>query len=196
MGAGISQASVSVTANVRGFLDENGDAMGDGTVGLLVVDTGNDGFGTVKAGDFQIGSTLGTDDFIDDDNDLIYNVVASMTSGPGGSRLFAGDGVDIALNDSNPAGVAQTGNRFAVYWFNIAPGSDSVSEGDFYGIATDNTWILPEDGEPLPGGTVDTIVLSDPGARSLLRVQPVPEPTSLALLGLGTLGLITRRRRA
>lgn len=195
IGVSCSHASVSVTANVRGFQDENGVALTDGTVGLLVIDTGNDGFGAVKEGFFQIGSTLGNDDFIDDDNDLIYNIVASTTSGPGGSRLFAGDGANIALTDSIPAGVASTGDRFAVYWFNITAGSVSVIAGDRYGIATDDTWILPEDGEPLPGDTVSTIVLSGAAAVASLTVQAIPEPSSIALLGLGAFGLIARRRR-
>lgn len=51
-----------------------------------------------------------------------------------------------------------------------------------------------------PNGTTSTngadyIAFADPGDGSLLRVAILPEPGTIALLGLGLTGLLARRRR-
>jgi hypothetical protein len=176
-----SYGSISVTgANVQGFLDQSGGSLGAGVLALLVVDTGGDGFGSVKAGEFQIGSTLGTDDFVDDDNDLIVRILDSTSFGSKVIQAGGGDSIDFAY----------AGKDFAVYWFpelSDGGGDTGASNGNTYGIAREPDWVLPtSDGQSVNGTTVESAGNA---------IYTVPEPTSLALLGLGAFGFIMRRSR-
>jgi hypothetical protein len=180
-----SYGAVSVTsANVRGFQDAGGSALGAGVLAMLVVDTGGDGFGSVKAGQFQIGSTLGNDDFIDDDNDLIITILDSTEFSSSG--LIQGGG-------GNSIDFAHAGKEFAIYWYptlSDAGGDTGSTVGNSYGLARSGDWVLPlGDGENVSGTAVAA------AGSANFTVQAVPEPTSLALLGLGAFGFIMRRSR-
>ena len=181
-----AQAVLSVTsANVTGFQDESGTALTSGVLGVLVVDTAGNGFGAVTAGDIQVGATLGDDDYIDGGDDLIIKLFDSTTA-LGSSFLQAGGSNSIEFADG-------ASRDFIVYWFpslSVAGGSTAITAGDRYGAARDAaTWTLSS----TDGFNTNGAAVTSAGAATLTAV---PEPTSTALLGLGGLSLLMRRRRA
>lgn len=187
--AAISNASTTITsANVLEFKDENGGDLGTGVLGLVVIDTGNDGFGTLRPGSYQIGSTLGDDDFVGDGNDLVVKVVDS-TDFP---SIAIQGGFNTSLSNSTPPGIPSTNNQFLVYWFPTlsSSGDKTLRSGDVYGSAREANWFLGNDGDTKTVSTVNN------AGNANFTVGPIPEPSSTALLGLGGLALLTRRRRA
>ena len=112
--------------------------MGVGVLALLVIDTGDNGFGTVGAGDFQIAATPGDDDFIGDGDDLVVAMLDS-TSFPS-AGIKAGS-ISINLDDA----VVSTGNTFIMYWFpqlSIANGDTGAIVGNEYGKARPADWLV------------------------------------------------------
>jgi hypothetical protein len=180
----VTNAAVTMTSvNVLGFNDENGLALGGGILGIAVVDTGNDGFGAIQA-----GSTLETDTFIGDGNDLIVRVVNSGTF----PSVSIQAGFSTNLVTSTPTGVASQGDQFIVYWFpDLSVSNNVTTAGDVYGAARESNWVLTAD------GTSTSVTTVNPAGNANFIVQDaIPEPSSVALICLGTFGLIARRRRA
>ena len=182
---------VTITsATVQGFQDSSGVSLGGGVLGLLVVDGAGDGFnGVTETSSFAIN------DFLADGNDVIVNFVESTDPLPPffpvASISGVGAGTTQVAFDSN----VNAGDEFAVYWFPGLSASDDVNgftAGDSFGIATfaGNSAILPSS-----GGSVQATANTSAGP-ALFNVQAIPEPTSTALLGLGGLALLARRRRA
>lgn len=186
-----SHAAITITgANVSGYSDDSGGSLGAGVLAVLVVDTGNDGFGIVRPGLFDVGSTVDTD-FIDGENDLIINIVDSETVFSDNFINGTRGGVSFEVTPTQNAAIS-SGNQFAIYWFpelSLANGDDSASAGDTYGVTRNIDWIIPGD-----GGLVDASPVLSAGRADQI-VRAIPEPSSVALLGLGAVGLISRRRR-
>jgi len=176
-------------ANVRGFNDQSGTPLGDGILGVLVVNTatgegGDDGFNTeINAGAIAVNSTLDTngDLLILNLIDSSFNLLESVNEING-----AGAGTIVDLT-----GDAASGDEFAVYWFpglSAGGGSTTKSAGDRFGFTRASDWVLGPD-----GGSVNTSAVASAGDATGIVA---PEPTSTALLGLGALGFALRRRRA
>ncbi|MGJ8656160.1 MAG: PEP-CTERM sorting domain-containing protein [Akkermansiaceae bacterium] len=181
-----AQAVVTVTsARVEGFQTASGDQLTTaGVLGIFVVDAGGDGFGEITQ-----GSTIAIDTVLADGNDVILNIVSSIGASGFGDARISGVGTDT-LEVVLEGGVS-TGDQFAVYWFPTLTTSDTeFAAGDTYGVARELNWILPAEGTSTP---TPTTVLA--AGLANLEVIAVPEPTSTALLGLGALSLIARRRR-
>ena len=179
--------ATSVTINaatVTNFQDADGSLLSSGVLALLVLDTEGDGFG-----DVDTSSSFTIDSFLSDGNDRILNVVESTAGVPiaGIPDSIQAGGVSVELIDGVDAGDA-----FAVYWFPALSLSDtSAGLGDSYGVTFDSsTWILPAT------GITNTNSVTNPGAALFEVIEAVPEPSSTALLGLGGLALLARRRRS
>ena len=179
-------------ANVRGFNDENGTALGAGILGVLVVntatgeagDTGFTGVINVSPGALNLGSTLDPSG-----NLLILNLIDSENNALEGLDEIngAGSGNVIDLDTS----AAATGDEYAVFWFSslsLGGGNTTAAAGDAFGVARESDWLVGA------GGSNPTISPVTNAGNANLTVTP--EPASAALLGLGALGFAMRRRRA
>lgn len=181
-----AHGAVTITsARVEGFNDSEDTAIVNGGIlGLFVVDSGGDGFGTI-----QEGSTIAIDSMLGDGNDIVLNIVESFAPDEFDSARISGVGDNTLQVEIE--GLVSTGDQFAVYWFPTLSISDNVfTVGDTYGIAREANWVLPADGTSTAGPTT---VLNAGRADQIVRA--IPEPSSVALLGLGAVGLISRRRR-
>ena len=113
------------------------------------------------------------------------------------------DGVagQVSINNFNTEGTAiandvAAGNQVGFIWFPELSTSDNVLDaGDSYGFFTAADWLLPT------GGGGDIVLTSAPAPPNTTtfsadQIVLIPEPSSTALLGLGGLALLARRRRA
>jgi len=187
--------TVSITgANVEGFNDSDGNALDGGVLALLVVDSGNDGFGGVN-----ISNTLATDSLLADGNDIILNIVESSAALPflgvpnaviAGANNGMSGALAVDLDDGTLGTGITAGDNFAVYFFpELTISSSEFTLGDTFGIATADDFVLPT------AGTTNAQVITNAGNANF-TVASIPEPSSTALLGLGGLALLARRRRA
>ncbi len=191
----IQAASVTVsTENIKH--SDNMTDVADGQLALLVISTVDGSFGAVKEGSIAINSSASDTEFIDNVDDAIFVAFATST------KAFSG-GIKQAVTAQNVNLDARftEGDRFAIYWFPTITFSADLSTinltaGTEYGISSIGTigtdltsvnWALPEDSANLSYNQANA------GAANL---TVVPEPTSTALLGLGGLSLLMRRRRA
>ncbi len=181
------QAAVTITdAQIRGYQTAgSADITSAGILGLLVLDSGGDGFGQI-----QDGSSIALDNLIGDGNDVILNIVGSSAAAPPfNPAQISGVGIGTVIFDL--VGDRSSGDEFAVYWFpTLLTSETTFTAGDTYGVARGANWILPGDGN----STISPVLVTSAGAANL-TVAAVPEPSSVALLGLGSAVILLRRRR-
>lgn len=196
------QASVTLSPTAENIQDSSGAAVSAGRLALIVVSTGDSTFGPIFEGGLSLNISSGGMGFIDNDDDAVIQHFATDINGFTSISQASSSGVTLNLDSR-----FTPGDNFAIYWFpTIVFDSDianiTLTEGDSYGLVS--AGIVQNDGSPEGNGFKDWVLPSDgnspvqvnssPGFANL-RVQAIPEPSSVALLGLGAVGLISRRRR-
>ncbi|MFT5906028.1 MAG: hypothetical protein ACI9E1_001633 [Cryomorphaceae bacterium] len=166
--------------------DKDGNAVLVDRLYVVVLDAGRDGFGAILD-----QANISLHNPIDDGgNDIVLKIASTAVGGPlkiisQGSTTENYNADSLGLSPTDVANVR-------VYWFADLPGGTTVlNEGDAYGEAFAVDWFVDD---PNDSPTLSNVDATGSGANTLF-VQAVPEPTSLALLGLGAFGFIMRRSR-
>lgn len=202
--AGVAQASTTYNVQIGNILDSSGSNVALGTVGILVVDTQNNGFAGSSPSTYTdlIGLALSSGQSVGDD--IIVGVYQASDLG----------GV-IGFNDStvvNYTGNITDADKLALYWFpgvttvGATLGAGQSSMGFFRSdtVSIDSggsfAFILPSDTGALGSLAYfdSTVVPSSGISSSQLQAQSisaVPEPSRILFLALGGMGLLMRRRR-
>jgi len=179
-----SAATISVSGG--GVFDVRGsDASLKPDVGdlfIVVASKSNDIFENLLAGDdLSVGSTVGGADDVVIATGSLVDFSGNRAQQSGFTNLLISDAAE-----PNPA--LSAGDHFAFIWFDGVSSTGAVAVNSVYGIVRASDWVLPSSG---------TTSASDVTATQIagLTVNPVPEPSSVALLGLGSLALLARRRK-
>lgn len=201
--ANLSYGAFNVTWGASGFgylYDSSGSQITtDGILIQLVVDAGNntDFSAMFSGGQFGVGgeATFGgtvasaSDDIVITDWTWLYNGV------------FGQHYVATTTSDVDPYSL----DRFYFRWFNAPTEGAATEVGIIYNSA--NAWLTPTDAfTPVGGVAVDITYAGGPnitgseytagGNDGWATVAPVPEPTTMALMGLGLVAVAARRRFA
>lgn len=159
------------------------DSTGVATNGLfwgILVDIDGSGFEDLTTTSF--GSIdLSADTFIGSDFFIAGDLQTLSAAGIDGSATT----VMYDLNSSDPSSPVIGGENFALFWSDDA----AFNEGDSFGFV-EATGLIPTSNANNDPTTEFRGV--DPNLQTLTYV---PEPSSAALLGLGGLALVARRRR-
>lgn len=182
----LANAVITVAGGlVTNLADENNTELSAPTTFAVLVALNNDSFdGLVMSDTISIGETVGEGK---------YFVLQTETTVDASSNGFGEAGqVDIAnynIVGTPLADNAAAGNNVAFVWFPGLVGS-TLSTVDVYGAVSNVDWVLPAD-----GATLTFTNLTGSPQQANFTIQPIPEPSSIALLGLGAFGLLMRRRR-
>jgi hypothetical protein len=182
----LANAVITVAGGlVTNLADENNTELSAPTTFAVLVALNNDSFdGLVMSDTISIGETVGEGK---------YFVLQTETTVDASSNGFGEAGqVDIAnynIVGTPLAENAAAGNNVAFVWFPGLVGS-TLSTADVYGAVSNVDWVLPAD-----GATLTFTNLTGSPQQANFTIQPIPEPSSIALLGLGAFGLLMRRRR-
>ncbi len=110
--------------------------------------------------------------------------------------ISSSNATPVTTSTTNNKGVFNFGqidaNDFAISW----SGVNTVLNGDFVTISTGSltlTNYFPAG--TIPNITVSSVQLTNRVGNAISNIVTIPEPSSALLLGLGSLGLVTRRRR-
>ena len=136
----------------------------------------------------SIGDIIGTDG-----NDVLLSISETTDLGFGATALGSFSEVETMADDPNS--LVTLGDDFSVFFFtSLGSTATSLTAGDEFGAIRGSDFVLPlADGNT---GVVNA-VFGDVFANATFgTVQAIPEPSSTALLGLGGLALLARRRRA
>jgi len=178
-----ASASASVTFSGTAIQNFGGGTLFDvGNTSVIIVDTGNDGFGSFITNTINVGDTFGFNDILVGDQIIGTNATSGapsvISTVPGTATSFT----------------ATAGLSFGILVFENQTDLTSAQAGSTYQFFTDASWVVPADGAVEAfGGTLGQ--LSNVSSASL---NVVPEPsTYAALAGLCALGAVmVRRRRA
>lgn len=186
----VTNATITITAGaVTNLADENGNELSSNTTFAILVELSGAGDpfdGLVMSDTISIDQTVG-------DGKYFVLQVGTATD-QGGSLNVSGQGAvsNFDLAGTPLAGNAAAGHNVAFVWF---PGlvGNVLSRNDVYGVAAiydggvaGEEWFLPSDNN---AETFQNLT------ASAAQFTVVPEPTSIALLGLGAFGFIMRRSR-
>lgn len=155
-----------------------------------------DGADAIRSVDsFALGSIVRVDYTVLGGPGAIIGTNSNTGGGHAGDdAAYARNDSNIALRaDGNPAGTYTTNPTFGT----TAPGYFEFALGDTITIVQNGTTLLST---ARPAGFDESqrieFVVYGGGSMTIDRVTVVPEPASLALLGLPAAGLLLRRRRA
>lgn len=198
-------ADAAVTFNVNADLlkDQNGAAMVQSGLVLLVADTAANGFGAVADGaSLALSGAIGG---AGGDDLVLFRWALGGSSGTNGA-FYDTTG---SLNFGDYAGW-NAPDPLALLWFpDLTLASTTALGGSSYGIYSNpgspssSAWVTPPDGTPLTtldfftsDGAFSTGVLAAGLGNASLTVAAIPEPSRalLGMIGLTALGLRRRRR--
>jgi len=195
-----ARGEIEIGFNVDRVYDASGVPVPVTGLGLLIADTGGDGFGSIQPGSLAAGGFVGSAD-----------LVLHMADFSGADGTTPGIWFETAAG-LILSGAWTQGDTLAFVWFpTLSLSASLASAGDSYGRATFSEWITPSDTSTVvyqllsgtnnglftPSPEFPTLELADVALKASLAV--VPEPSSLTLLA-GGLGLVValgtcRRRR-
>jgi len=188
----VTSASISSGFTLSGGLvpflgDDAGVALTSDTEFAIVValDTATNPFSGLLANDnISTGSTIGGGD---------YFVLDTGTAVDGALGVAAQLNItNFQTSGTSIAADVAAGNEVGFLWFpSLSTSDDVLDQGDSYGFFTASDWLLPVQGasESFTNRQELTPLIAS-------EVVLIPEPSSTALLGLGGLALLARRRRA
>ncbi len=204
----LALSDASATVSFSGTFEAFNTSAGSGnpapitSLVLLIADTTGDGFqGFLSGSSTTVGSLLNSDD------EIIYRDDMSAFFTPGVYSLATpGLTLDSTAASAN-AGTWSPGDNIAIVWFpTLTVATLSLTAGNSYGMLTAGTtgsdaFSTPGD----PGSRIWQYYSTDAssgffeagnGTPTVANQTVVPEPTSLLLAGIASLGLMIRRRRA
>ncbi|SHK07194.1 PEP-CTERM protein-sorting domain-containing protein [Rubritalea squalenifaciens DSM 18772] len=203
----IGSAAVSYTMSLGTFYESDGTtSLQDNAVGLLFVNTDNSStssFGSALIG-FDLSQTPQADSAVATPITVGgFELIAAFNGDSNGQ--FVGRAVDDILKDS---GISNNDPLVFVFFESITSLSGTVGANENFGVLTGMT----ADQNLAPGGPAFEIPDTD-GTFEILfgdstvggttpqadfvadQVTAIPEPSSFALIGLGALATLFRRRR-
>ncbi len=169
-------ATIEVDALVLG--DELGVAVPTGQgLGIVVLDVADDGFGGPTATSFSSG----VDDLVLGSFDLTGGTVEAGHF----QQLISG------ITYANGRG---SGDDVILYWFpHLSTSATQPGFSEEFGAVRNPDWVLPPAENDTVGLGFDSIGQVIP---AFLQTEPIPEPTSALLVGLGMLSFAIIRRRS
>jgi hypothetical protein len=175
---GLTFATVSITGTA---LNGGTTGIAVGQEGVVLVDLDGSPFTAAALTDLASGLNI-SDSASYDGFSVIYS---GLVTDFFGTAIF-----DVAAGAVDLSNGIDAGDSFGILIFGASSGTTSA--GDSYGIFTDGSWVLPNDGSGVTFGSELTQVASAPGLSSTV----VPEPSTFAALaGFLALGCVALRRR-
>ncbi|PQJ30188.1 PEP-CTERM sorting domain-containing protein [Rubritalea profundi] len=206
----LPQKSEAATLNfsLGQMWDSSNVLIPENTVGILVADITGSGFGSMETDlfNFDLNSTIdvtggGSQTLIGTDFEVL-----SILSADSNNAFLTRSVSGIAYDDGLGAG-----DNLAFIWLpGLTSTGDSITGGQSFGLITGLTGAQNGSGTDdfiIPGSPSDTVTFSffstNIGGGLVpivdftadLNIAAIPEPTSIALLGLGSVALLLRRRR-